>query len=81
EDPCDDCNGSGMVRRETTIEADIPAGVQSGQRVRVENEGEPGSAGRGHLYLDIEVQSHDDFKRKDSELYTQIPISVVQATL
>ncbi|MFB6346178.1 MAG: DnaJ C-terminal domain-containing protein, partial [bacterium] len=73
EDPCDDCNGSGMVRRETTIEADIPAGVQSGQRVRVENEGEPGSAGRGHLYLDIEVQSHDDFKRKDSELYTQIP--------
>lgn len=81
EDPCEECNGSGMVRRETTVEADIPAGVQSGQRVRVENEGEPGQAGRGDLYLDINVRGHDDFKRKDTELYTQVPISFVQAAL
>lgn len=81
EDPCDECNGSGTVRRQTTIEANIPAGVQSGQRVRVDGEGEPGEKRRGDLYLDINVKPHDQFKRKDAELYTQVPISFVQAAL
>lgn len=81
EDPCDECNGSGTVRRQTTIEANIPAGVQSGQRVRVDGEGEPGRKRRGDLYLDINVKPHDQFKRKDAELYTQAPISFVQAAL
>jgi molecular chaperone DnaJ len=81
EDPCGECNGSGTVRRNQTIEAKIPAGVQSGQRVRVDGEGEPGRRGQGDLYLDINVKPHDRFKRKDAELYTQVPISFVQATL
>jgi molecular chaperone DnaJ len=81
DDPCPDCNGSGTIRENQTVEADIPAGVQAGQRVRIDGEGEPGPRGQGDLYLDIDVESHDQFKRKNAELYTQVPISFVQAAL
>ncbi len=81
DNPCPECHGSGNVRKNKTIEADIPAGVQSGQRVRVDEEGDPGPGGRGDLYLDIDVKPHDQFKRKNADLYTQVPISFVQAAL
>lgn len=80
-DPCGECDGTGTVRRDSTISAKIPAGIQSGQRIRVEGEGEPGQRSRGDLFLDINVKPHENFKRKNSELYTQAPISFVQAAL
>ena len=81
ENPCPECNGSGKRRRQKTIKTDIPAGVQSGHRIRVDDEGEAGEAGSGDLYLDIKVKPHNRFKRKNGDLYTQVPISFVQAAL
>lgn len=81
ENPCPSCNGTGKRRRRKTIKTDIPAGVESGHRMRVDGEGEAGEAGAGDLYLDIKVKPNDQFKRKKGELYTQVPISFVQAVL
>ncbi len=80
-DPCSDCDGRGWVRREQTIETEIPPGVDDGHRIRIDNRGEPGEAGPGDLYLEITVREHDRFKRKGSRLYTEIPISFLQAAL
>ncbi len=80
-DPCERCNGSGEIRRVKTIEIDIPAGVDTGHRIRVTGEGEPGEAGPGNLYVEINVRPHKRFKRDGTELYTQVPISFVQAAL
>lgn len=81
DDPCPECNSSGTVRRNKTIKVEVPAGVDTGNRIRVKGEGEPGKAGRGDLYVEFKVKPHDDFKRKDSDLYTQASISFLQAAL
>ncbi|MFB6357419.1 MAG: molecular chaperone DnaJ [bacterium] len=81
EDQCEDCGGTGEIRERDTVTVDIPAGVDKGHRVRVDGEGERGERGAGNLYVDINVKSHDRFKRKDDALYTQVPISFIQAAL
>lgn len=83
EDPCTTCKGSGILRQEKTIEVQIPAGIDNGQRVRVSGEGELGYRGSkpGDLYLAIRVKPHKEFKRQGFDLYKDLPISFTQATL
>lgn len=80
---CRVCGGQGRVRRVDNIEVRIPAGVQTGSRVRVPGRGNAGTAGApaGDLYIITEVQAHPFFERRGDDLYTTVPITVTEATL
>jgi molecular chaperone DnaJ len=80
---CPTCRGQGQVERERTIEVRIPAGVDTGTRLRISGEGEPGINGGppGDLYIFVRVQEHPFFERRGADLYCTIPISVAQAAL
>jgi molecular chaperone DnaJ len=81
--PCPQCKGAGLISREKVLELKIPAGVDDGSRLRVAGEGDPGINGGppGDLYVIIEVEQHPFFKRQDSDIYCEIPISFAQAAL
>jgi len=80
---CRACGGEGRVRRDETIEVRIPAGVQSGSRVRVPGHGNAGTHGAppGDLYFITEVKPHPYFDRRGDDLYTIVPITVSEAAL
>lgn len=82
-DPCGECHGEGHVRRERTLEMKIPPGVDTGTRLRITGEGEPGLQGGppGDLYVVLRVKEHLFFERRESHLYCSIPISFPQAAL
>jgi molecular chaperone DnaJ len=80
---CRLCGGDGRVRRVDTIEVRIPAGVQTGSRVRIAGKGNAGTAGAppGDLYIITDVKPHLFFDRRGDDLYTTVPITVTEATL
>jgi molecular chaperone DnaJ len=80
---CVECRGQGRLEREKTIELRIPPGVDTGTRLRVAGEGEPGPNGgpAGDLYVVLEVKEHSFFERRGADLYCTIPLSIAQATL
>jgi molecular chaperone DnaJ len=80
---CPDCRGQGRIERERTIELRIPPGVDTGTRLRVTGEGEPGPNGgpTGDLYVVLDVKEHPFFERRGADLYCTIPLSIVQASL
>jgi molecular chaperone DnaJ len=80
---CVDCRGQGRIERERSIELRIPPGVDTGTRLRVTGEGEPGPNGgpAGDLYVVLDVKEHNFFERRGADLYCTIPISISQATL
>jgi molecular chaperone DnaJ len=80
---CIECRGQGRVEKERTIELRIPPGVDTGTRLRVQGEGEPGPNGgpTGDLYVVLDVKEHPYFERRGADLYCTIPISIAQATL
>ncbi len=80
---CPECRGQGRIEREKTIELRIPPGVDTGTRLRVAGEGEPGPNGgpAGDLYVVLEVKEHSFFERRGADLYCTIPLSVAQAAL
>jgi molecular chaperone DnaJ len=80
---CRVCGGEGRVRRAETIDVRIPAGVQSGSRVRVPSHGNAGTHGAppGDLYFIIEVKPHPFFERHGDDLYEKVPITVSEAAL
>jgi len=80
---CPECRGQGRFEREKTIELRIPPGVDTGTRLRVAGEGEPGPNGGpdGDLYVVLDVKEHSFFERRGADLYCTIPLSIVQATL
>lgn len=82
-DPCTKCRGQGKVRKERKVSLKIPAGVDTGIRLKVMGEGEAGSLGGppGDLYVIIDVEPHPFFKRKGNDLLCEVPVSFVQATL
>lgn len=82
-DPCRGCRGAGKVRREKTLEVKIPAGVDTGDRIRLSGEGEPGERGAtpGDLYVQITVKPHDFFERDGADLHCTVPIGFVTAAL
>jgi len=83
KNPCADCKGSGRVEREKQMEVKIPAGVETGSRLRVTGEGESGTQGGapGDLYVVIHVAEHDQFERQGNNLYEAVPITFAQAAL
>jgi molecular chaperone DnaJ len=83
KNPCDACKGAGRVEREKTMEVKIPAGVETGSRLRIAGEGEAGTQGgaTGDLYVVIHVGEHERFERQGSNLYSSVPINFSQAAL
>jgi molecular chaperone DnaJ len=83
KDPCKECNGQGLVERERSTSVKIPAGVDTGQRLRMTGEGEGGRRGgpTGDLYVVIQVKPHEQFHREGSTVLTKVGISYPQAVL
>lgn len=83
KEKCSDCHGSGYVRKRKKISVDIPAGIDNGQTIRLQGNGEPGLNGgpRGDLLLTIYVKAHEYLERNGSDIYYTLPISYVQAAL
>jgi molecular chaperone DnaJ len=81
--PCKVCRGAGRVEKEKTIEIKIPAGVETGSRLRVTGEGEGGVGGgpSGDLYIVIHVAEHEHFERQGTNLYSAVPMTFAQAAL
>ena len=82
-DPCPTCHGQGRVEKQKTLSVKVPAGVDTGDRIRLSGEGEGGINGgqAGDLYVQMHVKEHDLFSRKDNDLYCEVPISFTVATL
>jgi molecular chaperone DnaJ len=82
-DRCADCRGAGRIERERSLDVDIPAGVETGMRVRLPREGEIGTNGGlpGDLYVLIDVGEHPFFERKGTDLFCTIPVTISQAAL
>jgi len=82
-DPCDKCGGHGKVREPGTISVKIPAGVDTGVRMRMTGEGDSGMNGgpSGDLYIIISVLPHEHFNRDGSDIYLQVPLTFAQAAL
>lgn len=83
KDPCTTCHGQGRVEKEKSLSVNIPAGVETGTRIRLAGEGEAGMRGgpTGDLYIFIEVQDHTLFERENSNLYCRVPVSIATAAL
>ena len=83
EKPCRECHGSGHTRVKRKVSVHIPAGVDSGMRLRLEKYGESGDFGapNGDLFIEIFVQSHPRFQRMGDNLETVIEISPAQAVI
>ena len=83
KDPCPDCRGQGRVQKQKTLQVNIPAGVDSGDRIRLAGEGEAGPQGgpTGDLYVQVSVREHAFFQRDGNDLHCEVPISFVDAAL
>lgn len=81
--PCTACNGQGRVQEYKTLSVKIPAGVDTGDRIRLSGEGEAGENGGppGDLYVHVKVRPHPIFQREESSLYCEVPISYTTAVL
>lgn len=80
---CHRCRGNGRVERSKTLSVKIPAGVNTGDRIRLSGEGESGKNGAssGDLYVQIQIKKHPIFEREDKNLYCEVPISFSMAAL
>ncbi len=80
---CQTCLGKGFNRVKTDIEVNIPAGINSGQQIRISGKGERGDLGgpNGDLYLEIAINKHPHFSREGNDIHLEIPLSFVDATL
>ncbi len=83
ENPCLECAGVGVVRKRRTLAVKVPAGVDTGDRIRLSREGEPGRNGGppGDLYVDVVVEAHPIFQREGQDLSCEVPISIATAVL
>lgn len=83
KNPCKTCHGAGRVEKERQLSVNIPAGVETGTRIRLAGEGEAGLRGgpQGDLYIFIEVKDHQIFQREGLHLFCRVPISMPNAAL
>ncbi len=82
-DPCTSCRGAGRIEETKTLSVKVPAGVDTGDRIRLSGEGEAGPEGGppGDLYVQMSVKSHPIFERDGKHLYCEVPITVPDAAL
>jgi molecular chaperone DnaJ len=83
KDPCTVCGGGGRINKDRSLSVNIPAGVETGTRIRLAGEGEAGLRGgpNGDLYIFIEVREHDLFQRDGQDLFCNVPVSMATAAL
>lgn len=83
ESKCSTCRGKGKVKKNKTITVNVPAGIDTGDRLRVSGKGNPGSNGgpNGDLYLEFQVSEHEYFKRDGDDIYLTVPITITEAIL
>lgn len=83
KNPCKQCHGAGRVEKDRALSVNIPAGVETGTRIRLAGEGEAGMRGgpSGDLYIFIEVREHALFKRDGTNLFCRVPVSMTAAAL
>lgn len=83
KDKCSDCYGTGYISSKKKIQVSIPAGIDSGQSIRIREKGEPGINGgeRGDLLVEVTVSRHPIFQRQDYNIFSTVPISFPTATL
>ncbi len=83
KNPCKACNGAGRNEKDRSLSVNIPAGVETGTKIRLAGEGEAGLRGgpTGDLYIFIEVQEHPLFQREGPHLFCQVPVSMASAAL
>jgi molecular chaperone DnaJ len=81
--PCTVCGGDGRTREERSVTVSIPAGIDDGQRIALEGQGEAGPRGgpNGDLYVAVKVRAHEQLVRRGTELYHELPITFPQAAL
>src|ERR1700674_1355139 len=81
--PCQTCRGEGRIREQRTLQVEVPAGIDSGQRIAIEGQGEDGPRGGppGDLYVAVTVREHAQLVRRGTELYYELPVSFPQAAL
>lgn len=81
--PCKSCHGKGRVQEQNTLDVKIPAGVDSGDRIRLGGQGEAGMNGGppGDLYVQVRVKPHKLFRREGSDLHCEVPVSFATAAL
>ena len=83
ESKCSKCHGNGKIKVNKTIEVKVPAGVDTGNRLRLAGKGESGINGgaNGDLYLEFKVKDHPLFQRDDNDIYLVLPITITDAVL
>ncbi len=82
-DPCKECHGAGRLKEKQRIKVHIPAGVDTGMRLKMSGYGDAGEQGgpSGDLYIDIEVESHELFQREGDDILLELPITFTEAAL
>lgn len=80
---CPDCKGEGYIRKKINVDVNVPAGINTGQQLRITGKGEKGINGgpNGDLYVEIIVSKHKYFERQNNDVYVNVPISYVDAAL
>ncbi|GAB2484707.1 molecular chaperone DnaJ [Alkalibacterium psychrotolerans] len=83
KEKCTVCHGSGHTKKQNSVKVTVPAGVEDGNQMRLQNQGDAGVNGGpyGDLYVVFRVKASDIFDRRGSEIYYELPLNVVQATL
>jgi molecular chaperone DnaJ len=83
EHPCKACDGAGRTLESRELEVDIPAGIHSGQRIRVSGEGHAGALGgrAGDVYVHVRVKPDSRFVREGNDIYSQVDLTIVEAAL
>jgi molecular chaperone DnaJ len=81
--PCNTCRGRGLERKTVNKVVSVPAGVDTGNQIRMTGEGQPGANGgpNGHVYLGIKVKSHKFFRRRNDDILLDLNVNISQATL
>ncbi len=81
--PCRECRGAGFVEKTRTVLVTFPAGIDTGQRLRVPGQGMPGPPNRpsGDLYVDVEIEPEENFERRGADLVTRRRVAFADATL
>ena len=83
KETCDNCHGTGRIKKNKNITINIPAGINTGDRLRLSGKGSPGSNGgeNGDLYLEFIVGEHEFFEREGDDIYLEVPITLTDAIL